>query len=614
MRLIAALLLCTTLTPPVAAQTDLRAVTLSTAGIAMLEADGQLGADGLHLTLRRSDMNDFLKSLRVADPAGATPRLTMTGPGGLEDAFATLPFPPEAVSDLTALIDAMQGAPARLTRRAVTIDGRLMGTGATTCEDGRAGCVAVSLLNADGQIVQIPLDDATTLVLQDAGDRAALGAALDALRAQGRASRVAVTLESADTTPREVALGWLQPAPVWKTAWRAVDGPDGLSLTGWAVVENTTGQDWDNVALTLATGAVQALDARLYERVTAPRAKASQPTPVPEAMMLRSMADAPVMEPAPVEMTEGTSFSAYTLSDPVSLASGQMLSLPFLQQQAATARLTLYRGGTYAPHPMMALEVENPLPLRLPAGIVTVYDDTRGHAGDATIPELAPGDSALVEFAQDTALAIQEDSAQQTRITSARVVDGVLVAEERVERRTDYRIEGAAQDARDVTLLHPRLPGWTLQTDGGTSELDATRFTIPVGAGQITTFPVTEARSTRTRLAVLNLGPDELAYWEGRVPDPETQALFARLRDLLAEKADLQDRIAALQTTEDTLIADQERLARLITQLGDDSAANTARRERVDAIDADIAAARTERAELQAQLRDIDARLQNAVR
>ena len=49
-----------------------------------------------------------------------------------------------------------------------------MGTGPTPCDDGRAGCVAVSVLDADGQIVQIPLDDATTLVLDDAADRAAL--------------------------------------------------------------------------------------------------------------------------------------------------------------------------------------------------------------------------------------------------------------------------------------------------------------------------------------------------------------------------------------------------------------------------------------------------------
>ncbi|WP_296641429.1 hypothetical protein [Roseinatronobacter sp.] len=600
MRPMTALLLCSALTTPAMAENQLRAVTLSTAGVAMLEAEGQIDANGLRLTLRRSDMNDFLKSLRVADPSGASPRLTLPGPGGLDDAFATLPFPPEALSDLTALIAAMQGAPARLTRRAATLEGRLMGTQPTPCDDGRAGCVAVSLMDDDGQIVQIPLDDATTLVLQDGADRAALASALDAIRAQGRASRIEVMIESADTSPREISLGWLQPAPVWKTAWRAVEGPDGLALTGWAVLENTTGQDWEAVSLTLATGAVRALDARLYERTDAPREKAPQFAPMlAESAMARSFADAPMVEAAPVTMTEGASFSAYTLSEPVTLASGQMLSLPFLQEQATTARLTLYRGGSYATHPMMALEVENPLPLRLPAGVVTVYDAARGHAGDALMPELAPGDSALVEFAEDSAVTIREDRNERTRITEATVTDGVLVARERVELTTTYRIEGAESGPRTLTLLHPRRAGWDMQTTGGTQELDATRFNVDAPSGDITAFAVVESRTTRTRLALLELSLDDLAYWEGRMPSPDTIAVFRQLRALRNEQADLEDQIARTQAMEAQLIADQDRLARLIAQLGDDSDANAERRERVDAIDTEIAALRAQRAELE---------------
>jgi len=612
-------MLCTALTQPAFAQpafaqTDLRAVTLSTAGVAMLQAEGQMSADGLRLTLRRGDMNDFLKSLRLEDPTGATPRLTMSGPGGLEDAFATLPFGPEALSDLTALIDALQGAPARLTRRAASVEGRLMGTGPTPCDDGHAGCVAVSVLDADGQIVQLPLDDATTLVLDDANDRAALASGLEALRAQGRASRVTVTVDSTDTAPRTIGLGWLQPAPVWKTAWRAVDGPNGLALTGWAVVENTTGHDWKDVTLTLATGAVRALDARLYDRVDAPREKAPQFAPIlVESAMARGMADMPMMEPAPVEMTEGTSFSAYTLSEPVTLTSGQMLSLPFLQEQAMTDRLTLYRGGSHAPHPMMALEVENPLPLRLPGGVVTVYDATRGHAGDAMMPELALGGSALVEYAEDSAVRLREDMAEQARITDASLRNGVLDLRERTELTTSYRAEGADSGARVLTLLHPRRAGWDMQTAGGTVELDATRFTVDLPEAKVTRFDVVETRTTRTELVLLDLSRDDLAYWEGRMPSAETRAVFAELRTLRSEQAILQDQIDQTHATETQLIADQDRLARLIVQLGDESGADSERRARVDGIDAEIAQVRAQRSALGQKLDAVSAALRAAI-
>jgi hypothetical protein len=321
-----------------------------------------------------------------------------------------------------------------------------------------------------------------------------------------------------------------------------------------------------------------------------------------ESAMMRGMADAPMMEPAPVEMVEGTSFSAYTLSDPVTLASGQMISLPFLQEQAQNARLTVYYGGSFVPYPIMALEVENPLPLRLPAGIVTVYDETRGHAGDAMMPELAPGDTALVEFAEDTAVSIREDMAEQTAITEATLSDGVLIASERVELTTTYRMEGAEAGARVLTLLHPARPGWDMQTQGGAAELDATRFTIDLPQGEIKRFDVVETRTTRTRLALLDMEADDLAYWQGRMPTEETRALFERLRSLRAEQSRLQDQITALRDAEAQLIADQDRLAGLIVQLGDESGANAERRARVDAIEGEIAALRAERMTRQAEL------------
>ena len=346
--------------------------------------------------------------------------------------------------------------------------------------------------------------------------------------------------------------------------------------------------------------------------LTRPAKKAPQFAPMlAQSAVTRELAATPMVEAAPVQMTEGSSFSAYTLSEPVSLASGQMLSLPFLQEQAATERLTLYRGGSHAPHPMMALDVTNPLPLRLPAGVVTVYDAQRGHAGDAMMPELAPKDSALVEFAEDSAIRIREDLAEQARITEARIRDGVLIASERTERTTSYRAEGAEDGARVLTLLHPQRPGWDMQTEGGTSALDATRFTVDLPQGQITQFKVIETRTSRTQLALLDLSRDDLAYWEGRMPDAETRAFFADLRDLRQQQAALRTRIAEKPAApKKTLIADQDRLARLVDQLGDLRAMRTLTVwARIDAIDAEIDSVRQERATLETQLRASEERM-----
>ncbi|PZX44662.1 protein of unknown function (DUF4139) [Roseinatronobacter thiooxidans] len=605
--------------PALADQTpEIRAVTLSRAGVAMIEAQGTLGAEPLRLSIRRADIDDFLKSVRLSDPSGAVPMLSMTGPSGVADVFAALPFEPDALGDLRALLEAMTGAHITAQRRGISVSGDVMGTREVPCAQAdQRGCIAISVLHEDGAIRQILLDDATELQFSDTADQNAVARGLAALRQAGRALMLDVTLSSTETDTRDISLGWLQPAPVWKTAWRAEDGADGLVLTGWAVVENTTGQDWDSVELTLATGAVNALQAQLYDRMEAAR-KLADPMMdqalMASAPMARGMAFEAAMEVAPVAMDDGESFSRYTLATPVTVQAGDMISLPFLREALEDARLTLHNGGTGAVHPSIAIAFENPLPLRLPAGIVTLYEDGRGHAGDAMIPELAPGAQAVIEFARDTAMQVSETLTETQNLQSARVVDGVLVAEERLERRTSYRIEGAPDAARVLTISHPQRQGWDMQSTGGESGFDDTKFRVEVPAAEIVTQEVVEQRVTSTRIALLELDQDALAFWSSRLPDAQLRAVLEQLQDLRAQQAQLRREAARQRELEAQLIADQERLVGLIVQLGDDSPATRERRMRVDTIEEEITQSREARRNAETRQSEIEAELREVLR
>lgn len=477
--------------------------------------------------------------------------------------------------------------------------------------EGQSGCAALTLRSGDGTLRQIALDDATSLRFADAADNTALDRALTALRDGASGQMLPLRLSSNISQPREITLGWLQPAPVWKTAWRAETTEGGLELTGWAVLENTTGQDWQDIELTLATGAVQALQVQLYDRLEAPRRLAE---PMIEHDMLTA---APVarraesaFDIATPEMEDSTSFSRFTLPQAVTLQAGEMISLPFLRDTLPDAWLTLYRGGQGQAHPVHAIDITNPLPLRLPAGVMTLYEAGRGHAGDAMIPELPPKAREVVEFARDTAIRVREDSAEAQSVLSARVVDGVLVAQTRLERQTSYRIEGAADGPRALTLAHPHRAGWQIETEGGEEMLAETRFTLELEEGQIKSFPVLETRITETRIALLDLDDAGLDLWMQRISDDDTIALLERLQELRRAQTRTRREIAQMQAREAELIADQERLVGLIVQLGDDSPATVQRRARVDAIDAQIEDARTARRAASEQLD----RLENALR
>ncbi|GAB4262327.1 MAG: hypothetical protein Kow0013_07780 [Pararhodobacter sp.] len=606
---------------PLSAETAIRGVTLSTAGLAMIEATGEMGEEPITLSVARGDIDDFLKSLWVLDPAGAVPHVTMTGPGSFEDSFAHFPFGPDDVTDPARLMRAMVGAPLTVERRGETWSGINMGVTQRPCEHGT--CNVLNLQGDDGTLHAFAMDDALGVRFADAADQQTLTEALRAWRAGANPRRVELAIGSEDATPRQVGLVYLQNAPLWRTAWRAVDTPEGIRLIGWAVVENTTGMDWNDVQLTLATGSVRAIAARLYERRYAEREQLApgmpEPMPAPMVAMTRGMLAA---EPeigamaerdvavADVSADDGESFSRFTLETPVTLAAGQMMSVPFLSELLPDARLTLYRGGTGALHPVIALSLENPLPLRLPAGVLTLYEDGRGHAGDAAIPELAPGATEIVHFALDTAVEVREESTGTETVREMRVANGLLHVTEDLERQITYRIEGAPGTARTIALDHPRHPNWTVTAPAGAEETaDAYRWIVEVPAGERASLTVTERQPRQRRVGLIDIDLPTLAYWQGRSTD-------ARVTQMLSDLAELRRRITETETEHrrlgeeiGTLEREQARLVNLIVQLGDDSQANRDRRARVDSIDVEIRRAQDARETAAEQITALRARI-----
>ncbi len=59
-----------------------------------------------------------------------------------------------------------------------------------------------------------------------------------------------ISLPASDGKPHRLKLSYVTDAPAWKPSYRAVVGKDGkVSLQAWAVVDNTSGEDWNKVKL-----------------------------------------------------------------------------------------------------------------------------------------------------------------------------------------------------------------------------------------------------------------------------------------------------------------------------------------------------------------------------
>src|SRR5260370_16978589 len=75
-----------------------------------------------------------------------------------------------------------------------------------------------------------------------------------------------VYIDSTDAKARRIAASYMIPTPVWKSSYRLIfDKSAQPTLEGWAIVDNTTGEDWTNIQLSLVSGRPISFISPLYE-------------------------------------------------------------------------------------------------------------------------------------------------------------------------------------------------------------------------------------------------------------------------------------------------------------------------------------------------------------
>lgn len=416
--------------PAVAQDAPVREVILFKAGIAEITRfTGESRDVVFRVPLR--DVSDVIESL-VARGEGVTGlSLSLAGKTPVEDAFAVLPFRPEAATNLASLLNEVPGVRVRVSETG-DLEGQV-GTVMGVQDDcsGTGGCKSMlTVLGEDGALRWHTFGEGLTVAILDAEIAEALPRGLDVLReaASGMVRDIAVAIEGED--PNEGRLTYVIAAPPWKASYRALTGPgDDVEFQALAVVQNATGEDWESVRLTLSSGSPQTLSADLH-------ARGPQFDPVPEAPAAVEPEDAAAAAAGFLGMQFGTAEelvdrlapqppppigaagptgdesteARFVLKEPVDLGAGQMLSAPFLANGPEARHLSVWTGAgqARAGHPEMVLEVTNNLDVRLPSGVVTVLDEAGGYLGDVGLPFVDPGSSVARVFGSDMGLHVEE--------------------------------------------------------------------------------------------------------------------------------------------------------------------------------------------------------------
>jgi hypothetical protein len=282
--------------PGAAQKLPLRRVILYKSGVGYFEHAGQVhGNENVEIDLTSSQLDDVLKSLTALDLNGG--RIVGANYNSQDPAGHQLGSLPVAISDkpkLGELLEELRGAKLEVRNATGVFTGRLMSVevkeveGKQTGDDNsRTGQEQVSLLGDNGELRTFTLTPSTSLRFLDHDLEQQLARALGLMDTAHQEDARHLVLTTTGNGERELRVSYISEVPVWKTTYRLVlpsDASHKPLLQGWAIVDNTVGEDWNDVELSLAAGApqsfVQELSQPLYaRRPVMPLPQGAQTTP-----------------------------------------------------------------------------------------------------------------------------------------------------------------------------------------------------------------------------------------------------------------------------------------------------------------------------------------------
>jgi hypothetical protein len=277
-------------TSETAAKLPVRRVVLYKNGVGYFEHLGRVrGSQDVHIDFTSAQLNDVLKSLTVLDLAGG--RITgvdYNSEAPLARRLATLRLALGEKPTVSEFLGALRGA--RIEVRGGTgpaLAGKLLSVERKT-RTGTNWTVEtdeISLITDGGEVRSVDLNPTTSVRIADHDLQIEVGRYLGLIASARDQDVRRMTISTTGTGDRNLYVSYISEVPIWKTTYRVVlpTKPDKKPLLqGWAIVDNTVGEDWDNVELSLVAGAPHSFIQQLSEPFYGRRPV----VPLPESVQL----------------------------------------------------------------------------------------------------------------------------------------------------------------------------------------------------------------------------------------------------------------------------------------------------------------------------------------
>jgi len=661
------------------ADLPVKQVVLYKHGVGFFERSGTLGAgESARLDFDASDMNDVLKSLTLTDRGGGkVSGLRYDSMDPLSHKLAEFPFQIEGGQSLAAMFDQLKGSRIELKLGTDTVAGAIVSGRVVAGTDKQPERDSLTLMLDSGEMRTVDLGAASGIRFPDAKLQGQFKDYLAALAAARSKDKRSVYIDSSDAKEREIVASYMIPAAVWKSSYRLIFGDKGQPvLEGWAIVDNTTGEDWIKVQLSLVSGRPISFVSQLYapkyvERPSAeladdaaarpvvhdeaftvngsvsgglagagrggrggpggpvPMAAPAPPAQRPQAMFRSSAGlntSEMLSEPKVAPSTIVASASAgelgelfeYRIAQPVTIRKDESAMLPFLQQAIEGRKLLIYSDHS-SQHPTNAAELTNSSGKTLDGGPITVYDGG-AYGGEALMETLKAGDKRLISYAVDLGTRITDAfNSKAAVVREIHAARGTMTVKTAAEEIRTYTIRNVDQKAKTLILEHPLRQGYTLLSPQKPSEktAGAYRFEIPLAAGGTQEFVVNEERVYDQSYQVTSVTPDFLgAYLQNRALSDAGRRQLQRIAD---QKSQIAGNDRALEDTQGQIrdvSSDEDRIRQNINSLNNVSSQQQlvqSYAKQLDAHEQQLASLRDSQAELTKKRATLQAELNKLI-
>jgi len=581
------------------------------------------GTQDLNIDFTSAQLNDALKSLTVVDlGSGRITGVRFNSVAPLSERLKTLRVPLGEQASRNDLLEALRGTRVEVRNGAAGTTGKVLGLDVAKKFGARTDQVeevtVLTLVTDAGEVRSFDLGPGTSVRIADRELADEVNRYLNLIGSAKAVDLRRLTISAAGTGEREIFVSYISEVPVWKSTYRILldqkHGQNSL-VQGWAVVDNTIGEDWKDVQLSLVAGAPQSF----VQNISQPMYVRRPEIPLPESAMLTpqtheaglagAFAPAPPPPPPPpsAAMVEGEfsrpmggvvgsaksmtrvpgrglvghatlsnsvereqpaaeakavgDFFEYDLKEKVTIGKNQSALVPILQSRIDAEKVTLWNQESN--EPLRALWLNNTSGMEFDAGSFNILDEGT-FAGEGMLDAVRPGEKRLISYAADTAVHVKADEESSAKPFSRLVIAKGIMTLTREDRRTrTYTISNSDLTLRDVIIEHPASSLWKLADGVKPEETTESflRFRVKVEPKTSAQLKVEEYHPQISQVVLTNLDSDLIAVLtEQKRVTPAMEQAFKRVLDQKSVIAGIDEQLKARQNEEQSIAADQGRI------------------------------------------------------